>query len=128
MQALLDTNAFLWWVTDDSRLSATAREVIGDPNNILFFSVVSAWEIIIKAKLGKLPLPESPLTYIPSRVSYYRFQTLSIEMRHVLHIWQLENHHNDPFDRLLIAQSVVENLPIITVDRKISLYPVDIIW
>jgi PIN domain nuclease of toxin-antitoxin system len=128
MQALLDTNAFLWWVTDDSKLSATAREVMSVPSNILFFSVASAWEIIIKAKLGKLPLPESAEAYILSRVSYYHFNILNIEMKHVLHIWQLESYHNDPFDRLLIAQSLLEKLPIITADRKISLYPVDVIW
>ncbi len=128
MLALLDTNAFLWWVTDDYRLSEKARGIISNQSNTIFFSVASAWEIIIKAKIGKLPLPESPEFYIPSRVSYYGFQTLKIEMKYVLHIWNLENHHNDPFDRLLIAQSLVENLPIITVDQKISLYNVDVIW
>jgi PIN domain nuclease of toxin-antitoxin system len=128
MLALLDTNAFLWWVTDDYRLSEQAREVISDPGNTIFFSVASAWEIVIKTKLGKLPLPELPETYIPSRVNYYGFQILAIEMKYVLHISKLENHHNDPFDRLLIAQSQVERLPIITVDKKISLYDVSVIW
>jgi PIN domain nuclease of toxin-antitoxin system len=128
MLALLDTNAFLWWVTDDYRLSEQAREVISDSGNTIFFSVASAWEIVIKAKLGKLPLPELPETYIPSRVNYYGFQILAIEMKYVLHISKLENHHNDPFDRLLIAQSQVERLPIITVDKKISLYDVSVIW
>ncbi|MGL5873583.1 MAG: type II toxin-antitoxin system VapC family toxin [Xenococcaceae cyanobacterium] len=128
MLALLDTNAFLWWVTDDERLSSQARGVISDPSNTLIFSIVSAWEIVIKANLGKLPLPEPPETYIPNRVSYYGFQTLTIEMKHVLHISKLESHHNDPFDRLLIAQSQVENIPIITIDRKISLYDVEVIW
>jgi PIN domain nuclease of toxin-antitoxin system len=129
MLALLDTNAFLWWVTDDYRLSEQAREVISDPGNTIFFSVASAWEIVIKTKLGKLPLPEPPETYIPSRVNYYGFQILPIEMKYVLHISKLENHHNDPFDRLLIAQSQVERLPIITVDKKISLYyDVAVIW
>jgi PIN domain nuclease of toxin-antitoxin system len=71
MLALLDTNAFLWWVTDDYRLSEKARGIISDQSNTIFFSVASAWEIIIKAKIGKLPLPESPEFYIPSRVSYY---------------------------------------------------------
>ena len=128
MLALLDTNAFLWWVTDDYRLSEQAREVISDSGNTIFFSVASAWEIVIKAKLGKLPLPEPPETYIPSRVNYYGFQILAIEMKYVLHISKLENHHNDPFDRLLIAQSQIDRLPIITVDKKISLYDVAVIW
>ena len=60
MQVLLDTNAFLWWVTNDSKLSSVARNIISNPQNEIFFSVVSAWEIVIKAKIGKLPLPESP--------------------------------------------------------------------
>ena len=71
MRALLDTHAFLWWAADDARLSFTAREVIQNPDNVLFFSVVSAWEIIIKYTINKLPLPEPPQTYIPSRVAYY---------------------------------------------------------
>ncbi|MBE9168596.1 type II toxin-antitoxin system VapC family toxin [Pleurocapsales cyanobacterium LEGE 06147] len=80
MLALLDTNAFLWWATDDYRLSEEARGVISDPGNTIFFSVASAWEIVIKTKLGKLPLPEPPETYILSRVSYYGFQILTIEV------------------------------------------------
>ncbi|NEQ83530.1 MAG: type II toxin-antitoxin system VapC family toxin [Moorea sp. SIO2I5] len=128
MQALLDTNAFLWWAADDPRLSATARETIQDPDNAIFFSVASAWEIIIKTRIGKLTLPESPESYIPTRVDYYCFQILPIEIKHVLQIWKLDSHHKDPFDRVLIAQSQVENLPIITKDAKISLYDIDILW
>jgi PIN domain nuclease of toxin-antitoxin system len=128
MQALLDTNAFLWWVTDDPKLSLKAREAIANPQNVLFFSIISAWEIIIKAQLGKLPLPESPESYIPNRVSYYGFQVLTVKMSHVLQLWKLDLHHNDPFDRLLIAQSQTENIPIITADAKFSLYPVKLVW
>ena len=128
MRALLDTHAFLWWAADDARLSSTARDVIQNPDNVLFFSVASAWEIIIKHAINKLALPEPPQTYIPSRVAYYSLQTLSIEMPHVLRLTNLPRYHNDPFDRILIVQSQVENLPIITVDEKFALYPVTIIW
>lgn len=128
MRALLDTHAFLWWAADDARLSFTAREVIQNPDNVLFFSVVSAWEIIIKYTINKLPLPEPPQTYIPSRVAYYGLEKLSLEMPHVLELANLPRHHKDPFDRILIAQSQAENLPIITVDEKFALYPVTIIW
>jgi PIN domain nuclease of toxin-antitoxin system len=128
MRALLDTHAFLWWAADDARLSSKAREVIKNPDNVLFFSVASAWEIIIKHTINKLPLPEPPQTYIPTRVAYYELQTLSIEISHVLQLTNLPRHHNDPFDRILIAQSQAENLPIITVDEKFALYPVAIIW
>ena len=128
MQALLDTHAFLWWNTDDKMLSSTAREFIGNTDNIIFFSVISAWEIVIKFNLEKLPLPESPKLYISSRISYYEFQTIDVKMLSAIQLLELENHHKDPFDRLLIAQSKVENLPIITFDKNISLYDVDIIW
>ncbi len=128
MQVLLDTNAFLWWVTDDPKLSKTARSIISNPENPIFFSVASAWEIIIKYQLGKLPLPEPAKVYIPNRVKHYGFIYLSIKMKDVLEISNLENHHKDPFDRLLIAQAKVDNLSIITADKKFNLYDIDVIW
>jgi PIN domain nuclease of toxin-antitoxin system len=103
MNALLDTHTFLWRVADDPRLSATARESISDPSNNLLVSVVSAWEIIIKAGQRKLILPEPPETYIPSRLDSNRFSSLAVELPHVLQISTLPDHHRDPFDRLLIA-------------------------
>jgi PIN domain nuclease of toxin-antitoxin system len=128
MRALLDTHAFIWWVTDDTRLSSTARNIITDPGNILFFSAASAWEIVIKVRLGKLNLPESPETYIPSRLTANRFESLPIQMIHALQVVNLPSLHQDPFDRIIIAQSQVENIPLITVDSKIIQYPVDVIW
>lgn len=128
MKVLLDTNAFLWWVTNDLKLSATARTIIANPRNDIFFSIVSAWEIVIKAQIGKLPLQTSPDTYIPDRIAHYQFKTLSVEMEDVLQIWQLPQHHNDPFDRLLIAQSQTKNLPILTADTKFPLYNINVIW
>ena len=128
MEVLLDTNAFLWWGTNDPKLSATARTIIANPRNDIFFSIVSAWEIVIKAQIGKLPLPEAPDTYIRDRIAHYGFKTLSIEMEDVLQIWQLPQHHNDPFDRLLIAQSKTYFLPILTADTKFPLYKIDVIW
>ncbi|RCJ41285.1 twitching motility protein PilT [Nostoc minutum NIES-26] len=128
MRALLDTHAFIWWVTDDSQLSANARDVITDSSNILFLSVVSAWEIIIKNKLGKLTLPEPVEQYIPSRLAINRFESLPIQMNHVLQVASLPNIHRDPFDRILIAQSQVENLPIVTIDQQITQYLVQTIW
>jgi PIN domain nuclease of toxin-antitoxin system len=121
MNVLLDTHAFLWWVIDDSQLSDTAKAVIADPINTIYFSVVSAWEIIIKERTGKLSLPEPPETYIPSRLASNRLGTLTVEMQHVLKIASLPDHHRDPFVRLLIAQSQIENIPLLTVpitDRR----------
>ncbi|NJL51219.1 MAG: type II toxin-antitoxin system VapC family toxin [Hydrococcus sp. SU_1_0] len=128
MQVLLDTHTFLWWVTNDSKLSSPAHTIISDPQNEIFFSIVSAWEIVIKAKLGKLPLPQSPDIYIPSRIKHYGFKKTGITLNDVLQVWQLGNHHNDPFDRLLIAQSQVRNLPILSGDSKFSHYNVNVIW
>lgn len=128
MRALLDTHAFIWWVTDDSQLSANARNLIADSGNILFLSVVSAWEIVIKNKLGKLTLPEPVEQYIPGRLAINRFESLPIQMSHVLQIASLPSIHRDPFDRILIAQSQVENLPIVTIDQQITQYLVQTIW
>jgi PIN domain nuclease of toxin-antitoxin system len=128
MNVLLDTHAFLWWVIDDSQLSNTAKAMIADPTNTVYFSVISAWEIIIKERTGKLSLPEPPETYIPSRIASNQFISLAVQMQHVLQIATLPDHHRDPFDRLLIAQSQVENIPLLTVDYLISQYSVDVIW
>ncbi|MBD2489946.1 type II toxin-antitoxin system VapC family toxin [Aulosira sp. FACHB-615] len=128
MRALLDTHTFIWWVIDDNRLSSTARNIIADPGNNLFFSAASAWEIVIKVRLGKLNLPEPPETYIPSRLTINRFESLPIQMNHALQVVNLPALHQDPFDRIIIAQSQVEKMPIITVDNKITQYPVDVIW
>jgi PIN domain nuclease of toxin-antitoxin system len=128
MSLLLDTHAFLWWVTDDAQLSATIRKIITDPSNTIYFSVISAWEIIIKYQTGKLTLPETATTYISSRLAANNFSTLTVEMSHVLKVASLPNHHRDPFDRLLIAQSQVQQIPIATVDALIRQYPVATIW
>lgn len=128
MNILLDTHAFLWWVTDDPKLSTTVRSLIADPDNIIYLSVISAWEITIKQQSGKLTLPEPAAIYIPSRLTANRFRTQTVELSHVLKIASLPNYHRDPFDRLLIAQSQVENLPIATVDSLITQYSVDVVW
>ena len=128
MKYLLDTHAFLWWVADDPQLSSTAKEIIADPDNKIYFSIVSAWEIIIKSGTGNLSLPEPPEMYIPSRLISNQFETLSILLNHILQISRLETFHKDPFDRLLIAQSLIEDLPLISIDTLITKYPVKTIW
>ena len=128
MRALLDTHAFLWWVTDDSRLSSTAQRIITEPGNSLFLSAASAWEIVIKVRLGKLTLPDAPEIYIPNRLELNRFESLPIQIVHTLQVTNLPDLHRDPFDRIIIAQSQVEKMPILTVDRRITQYPVDVIW
>jgi PIN domain nuclease of toxin-antitoxin system len=128
MKALLDTNAFLWWLGKKDRLTAQAYEIIQDLENEIFLSVACVWEIMIKTRSGKLILPDSPELYIPSRIAHYGFQLLPIEMKHVLQLRVLAEHHRDPFDRILVAQSQVEQLPIITSDPIIPKYSVQVIW
>ena len=128
MNILLDTHTFLWWVAEDAQLSLRAKEIIANPDNKIYFSVVSAWEIIIKVGIGKLSLSESPETYIPSRITANQFEILAVQMSHILKINSLPNFHKDPFDRLLIAQSLVEDLSLLTVDNAIAQYPVKTIW
>ena len=128
MRFLLDTHTFLWWVADDPQLSLSAKTIISNPDNEIYFSVVSAWEIIIKVGTGKFSLSQPPEIYIPSRITSNQFETLTVQMPHILRINGLPNFHKDPFDRLLIAQSLVEDLSLITVDQEIAQYPVKTIW
>jgi len=128
MKAILDTHAFLWWNADDPKLSDMAREIIADGQNELFLSAASAWEIAIKTGRGRLTLPEPPDSYIPKRMSLHRFQALPIQISHGLRVFSLPNIHNDPFDRLLIAQSQMEGIPLISKDSPIAQYDVEIIW
>lgn len=128
MKALLDTHAFLWWITDNPLLSSGARAVIESPDNAIFFSAASGWEIATKVGIGKLPLPGPPNIFIPQQLNLNNITALSIEMQHALHVHTLPMHHRDPFDRILIAQSQLENMPIITSDPLIVQYNVKTIW
>jgi PIN domain nuclease of toxin-antitoxin system len=128
MNALLDTHTFLWWVTDAPQLSETARSFIANPDNKIFFSVASGWEILIKVGTGKLSIPDEPNIYITSRLIDNRFEVLPIDLPHVLQIAKLPDNHRDPFDRIIIAQSQVARMPILTIDRLIVQYAVDVIW
>ena len=128
MKVLLDTHTFLWWITDHPKLPSRVREIIGDGNNELFVSAASGWEIAIKAKLGRLQLPDEPQRFILEQLSLNAIQSLPIQMSHALHVFSLPDHHRDPFDRILISQAQLEGLPILTADPQISLYPVEVIW
>lgn len=128
MNVLLDTHAFLWWISDSPKLSALAREVMSDGNNVLYFSAASGWEIAIKAQLGRLQLPNDLESFIPEQLAANNMTVLPVQLHHALHVSMLPRYHRDPFDRILIAQSQVESLPLVTVDAKISRYAVDIIW
>lgn len=128
MKALLDTQVFLWWISDDPRLSSRASAIITDGENRLFLSAASGWEIAIKVRLGRLTLPEPLETFVPEQMALNAIEGLPIQMSHALHVYTLPDHHRDPFDRLLIAQAQLENLPILSADPQISLYAVETVW
>jgi len=128
MKALLDTQVFLWWISDDSRLSSRASAIIKDGNNKLFLSADSGWEIAVKVRLGRLTLPEPLETFVPEQMALNAIESLPIQMSHALHVYTLPDHHRDPFDRMLVAQAQLENLPILSADPQISLYAVETVW
>ena len=128
MRALLDTHAFLWWVIDSPELSQSARSVMGDSTNELYLSAASGWEIAIKTKLGRLEIAGDPEKLIPEQMVLNAISGLPVQMSHALHVFQLPDLHRDPFDRILIAQARLEEIPIITRDSAISQYDVETIW
>ncbi len=128
MRALLDTHTFLWWNLDAPQLSAEALEFIAKGSNEIFLSAASAWEIAIKAAKGRLTLPEPPDQYVAERMRLHRFSALPIELSHALEVYRLPDIHQDPFDRLLIAQSQLEDIPLLTADPEIHRYRVEVIW
>ena len=128
MRALLDTHAFLWWVIDSPELSQSARSVMGDSTNELYLSAASGWEIAIKIKLGRLEIAGDPEKLIPEQMVLNAISGLPVQMSHAIHVFQLPYLHRDPFDRILIAQARVEEIPIITRDSAISQYDVETIW
>lgn len=128
MRALLDTNAFLWFISGSDKISSKAHDYIADFNNELVISSASLWEIAIKTSLGKLELLRPFEQLIPDQLDKNAIDILPIELNHISAIINLEFHHRDPFDRMIIAQSITENLPVITRDSMFSKYPVELIW
>ena len=128
MKYLLDTHAFLWFVSDDNRLSSKAKSIIKDSNNEIYFSAASAWEISIKSKLGRLKLRGNLESFIIEQLSANSFGPLAITISHSLYTEKLPQIHKDPFDRMIISQSKVENMVLITSDKKIREYKVPTVW
>ena len=122
-QLLLDTHAFIWWRENSPRLSDDARRRISSAS-VVFVSVASAWEAAIKIGLGKLRLPES----FEAGVVASRFDKLPIDFSHAEAVARLPRHHNDPFDRMLIAQAMGEHLTLVTHDRRFAPYGIDVVW
>ncbi len=128
MRVLVDTHVFLWWVEGDRVLPARVRATLADRENECLISLVSAWELAIKASLGKLKLALPVKRYIVENVAANGFRLLNIEIAHVGRVETLASHHGDPFDRLLIAQALEEELPVVTADPIFRKYGVKRIW
>ena len=128
MRLLLDTHAFLWWLFDDPKLSAPARAAIADPENIVQVSAASAWEIATKHRRGKLPEAGDVPRRLPDYISKARFTPLPVTVEHAMAAGALPGPHADPFDRMLIAQAIAENIPIVTIERLFKDYGAQVIW
>lgn len=124
MRLLLDTQALIWWLAEPERLKPRPRSAINDHGNEVVVSIVSLWEIAIKHRIGKL---QGEVAKILPALAEAHFQRIGIDDRHLLTLESLPLHHNDPFDRLLIAQAIAEELQFVTSDRKAKLYPVGIL-
>ena len=122
MKLLLDTHMFLWFIMRSALLSADTRALIEDEKNRKFISVASLWEIAIKSSIGKLSLSAPFDQLIPQQLSLNGFELLPIEVSHLAAVTTLPFHHRDPFDRLLIAQALAENMPIVSSDPAFDTY------
>ena len=125
MKYLLDTHIFIWWITDNPKLSPNIRSVVSDDGNELYLSTASIWEMMIKSKLQKLQLTDDPKTFIKEQVKINSINILDVKMEHSLETYELPDIHKDPFDRILIAQAKIEKLTIITTDSYIVEYDVN---
>jgi PIN domain nuclease of toxin-antitoxin system len=126
MRLLLDTHAFLWYITDDPRLSAAAAEAIQDESNEVFLSVVSVWEALAKHQLGKLPLATPADEYLRTRREQHNIASLPFDEPSLSHLLRLPLHHRDPFDRMLICQALQHDLTVVTSDALFERYPVEV--
>jgi PIN domain nuclease of toxin-antitoxin system len=123
VQYLLDTHTLIWWLANDANLSLDAKNVITDPSNLIFVSAASTWEIAIKKSLGKLESPDDLL----QQIKVNQFKSLPIDLEETLLVETLPAYHQDPFDRILIAQAQFFDLTIITRDRQFEFYDVKLL-
>ncbi|HEX9459122.1 MAG TPA: type II toxin-antitoxin system VapC family toxin [Thermoanaerobaculia bacterium] len=127
MKLLLDTHAFLRYITNDARLPVSAAQAIRDKKNEVYLSVVSVWEALVKNQLGKLPLPSPPDEYIRNRRTEHQISSLALEEASLGRLIHLPMHHRDPFDRMLMCQAIHHDLVIVTVDELLAMYPVRVL-
>jgi PIN domain nuclease of toxin-antitoxin system len=120
MKLLLDTHILIWWLSQDRRLSQLETDIITNPDNLIFVSAATAWEIAVKKMIGKLEAPDD----LPAALAANNFLELPITIDHSQKLYQLPLHHHDPFDRIMVAQAISEDLIFMTRDAKIALYEI----
>jgi PIN domain nuclease of toxin-antitoxin system len=128
MRVLIDTHVFIWWTGDASQLSLLTHDILTDPETEPILSIASIWEMQIKVSLGKLSLRTALPDLVNDEVSRNRIKLLPIALTHIYAVGELPLHHKDPFDRLLIAQSMMEEIAIVSIDEKFDAYGVDRLW
>lgn len=128
MRVLVDAHAIVWATLDDGRLPPAVRSLIADGRTRAVVSVATTWELMVKALAGRLHLPEPPDVFFRGLIEDFDYEVLPIEQRHVDALPELPAIHGDPFDRMLVAQAIVEDLDIVTGDQAITAYPVRTIW
>lgn len=128
MRLLLDTHALVRTILEPTRLSARVRVAIGDGRSRVFVSVINGWEIAVKKSLGKMAVPDDMEARVTRACGGAGFDLLPVELRHVFEVQSPPWHHKDPFDRLLVAQARVEQLTLVSIDRAVRAYAVDVLW
>lgn len=128
MKYLLDTIAWIWSVEAPERLNDAALEILENGKEEIYLSVVACWEISIKMRLGKLKFPGPPASVVPRFMERQGLRPLAVSMMHAAKIYDLPLHHNDPFDRMMITQAMVEGMAVLTTDSVFGKYSVDVIW
>jgi PIN domain nuclease of toxin-antitoxin system len=127
MTCLIDTQSFLWYIEDKPLLPKRIKEMMNDKTNTLYLSIASLWEITIKMSIGKLVLSKT-LPELIQEVSVHGFKLLGIEPSHLLALAQLEMHHRDPFDRIIMSQAIAEDIDLVSSDAEFKKYPVKLLW
>lgn len=128
MKLLLDTHVLIWWSLDSAKLTKKIYDLLTDPDNTLVVSIASIWEMQVKVQLGKLDLDKKVSELITHQQQVNNLEVLPIDPAHVYALENLPNEHRDPFDRIIIAQSIVEAIPLLSADKVFARYPVERIW
>jgi PIN domain nuclease of toxin-antitoxin system len=127
VKVLLDTQCWLWLCATPERFSRKTLTRLVDPDCQRLLSAASVWEIVIKHAIGKLPLPAAPRDFVPSRLETTQTEVLSISAAHALRVADLPGHHGDPFDRIIVAQALLEDTPLLTADKMLRRYGVELL-